>query len=477
MNQNPNNLSLPATARKRDPRLDFFRGIGMFIIFMAHLPGNWFTLYIPARFGLSDATEIFVFCSGMASAIAFGKIFSDMSWLMGAIRIVHRMWQVYWAHIGLFFATLLLMIIQTDIAATGALCEYNAKRFCTTEGSEPWNYIGRLNIIHIFQSTNGSGDVAGTTAAQNFAGIMTLTWIPNLFDILPMYIVVLAMVPIVMGLKMLTNKWFAMGLIVLVWLAAQDWVAYLAGFEQGINLPAEPWSNRTWFFNPFGWQLVFFTGFAFMMGWLPKPPVKLSLVLTAAFIVLFIVPFSFWGIYRDADNFILSQEAARSLFGVDSLEALLLDHSRLKQTGLEPFTIFQVVRENYWDFMEKTDVGIFRYLHFLFLAYVFWSLAGEGGKNLDFQGVIGKNFVKVVHKVGQQSLAVFLASIVLSRFCGFILDIIGKSWTKMFLVNGAGLLVLIGVAYLVAWLKKTPWKPKANPPGSQPVSAARVTGI
>jgi len=93
----------------------------MFIIFMAHMPGNWFTLYIPARFGFSDATEIFVFCSGMASAIAFGKIFENTGWLMGLMRIAHRMWQVYWAHIGLFFVTLTLVIWQTSIAATGDL--------------------------------------------------------------------------------------------------------------------------------------------------------------------------------------------------------------------------------------------------------------------------------------------------------------------------------------------------------------------
>ena len=29
-----------------------------------------------------------------------------------------------------------------------------------------------------------------------------------------------------------------------------------------LAFPAEPWSDRTWFFNPFGWQLIFFTGFA-----------------------------------------------------------------------------------------------------------------------------------------------------------------------------------------------------------------------
>lgn len=67
-------------ARARDLRLDFFRGLAMFIILLAHTPGNVWTLWIPARFGFSDAADIFVFCSGLASALAFGVVFTKRSW-------------------------------------------------------------------------------------------------------------------------------------------------------------------------------------------------------------------------------------------------------------------------------------------------------------------------------------------------------------------------------------------------------------
>ena len=71
-----------AARRPRDPRLDFFRGVGMFIILIAHITDNPWTLWIPARFGFSDATEIFVFCSGMASALAFGALFSFLMFII-----------------------------------------------------------------------------------------------------------------------------------------------------------------------------------------------------------------------------------------------------------------------------------------------------------------------------------------------------------------------------------------------------------
>ncbi|MGI9350277.1 MAG: OpgC domain-containing protein, partial [Rhizobiaceae bacterium] len=107
----------------------------------------------------------------------------------------------------------------------------------------------------------------------------------------------------------------------------------------------------------------------------------------------------------------------------------------------------------------------------------FWVLAGEGGKNLNFKGKTGTTFVKVVHKVGQQSLATFMAGIVFSRFAGFVLDIFGKSWPKMILVNLIGMVAMVAVAYLVSWLKKTPWKPSPSSPANSPVPAERITGI
>ncbi|MGJ8556027.1 MAG: OpgC domain-containing protein, partial [Sulfitobacter geojensis] len=108
-----------AAPRVRDLRLDFFRGLAMFIILIAHTPGNFLTLWIPARWGFSDATEIFVFCSGMASAIAFGGGFDRAGWVLGTARVLFRVWQVYWAHVCLFFATLALTVYLTDLDITG----------------------------------------------------------------------------------------------------------------------------------------------------------------------------------------------------------------------------------------------------------------------------------------------------------------------------------------------------------------------
>jgi len=109
----PTNATPVGAPRVRDPRLDFYRGIAMLIIFTSHSPNNFWGDWIPGRFGFSDATEIFVFCSGMASAIAFGTSYDRRGWILGTARVLFRCWQVYWAHVCLFFA-LLFMVISID---------------------------------------------------------------------------------------------------------------------------------------------------------------------------------------------------------------------------------------------------------------------------------------------------------------------------------------------------------------------------
>ena len=383
----------PATGgvRLRDPRLDFFRGIAMFIIFIAHVPGNRFTGWIPARFGFSDATEIFVFASGMASAIAFGTVFDRAGWRLGTVRVGFRVWQVYWAHIGLFLAcaTFLAALDQT--------------------GAFDKVYIGTLNLWKFFRDDPG----------PLLVGLMTLTYVPNYFDILPMYLAILAMIPVIMGLARI-HPGMAGIAVICVWALAQG----RAWSWGGINLPAEPWSDRRWFFNPFGWQLAFFTGFAFMRGWLPAPPVRSWLVLLAALIVVANLPLSDVGIREFGQSWARTWRADNGLL------------------------------------VSKSDFGILRYVHFLALAYLAWAAAGPGGRALISAGMprVWRRVVMIVSKVGQQSLAVFLFSMFWARVTGLGLDIAGRSAPTTVIANALGFVLIVAVAYFVAWIKGQPWR-------------------
>jgi len=398
----------PANAvRVRDIRLDFFRGIAMFIILFAHTPGNFITSWIPARFGFSDATEIFVFCSGMASAIAFGATFDRAGWMLGTARVLYRIWQVYWAHIGLFFATAAMLAFLTDLEITTR------------------NYWGQLNLWMLFVEGEhwDNPDI--------LFSFMTLQWVPNLFDILPMYMVILAMMPIVI---VLGRTHFALLAIASLTL----WFFGQRAFMENLGLPylnftAEPWVGdddwqRRWFLNPFGWQLVFFTGFAFMRGWIPKPPVTPLLVGIAAFIVLANVPLSNIGVRE---------------FGFEWAREWRIENRQ-------------------W--ISKTDFGLLRYVQFLALAYVCWVIAGDKGNRIRAgAGALGRVWnvvLQIILKVGQQSLAVFVVSIFVARFNGFAMDVLGRETGTVLAVNAFGCGCLILTAYVAGWFKTTPWKPK-----------------
>ena len=391
-------------ARVRDIRLDFFRGIAMFIILIAHTPGNFLTSWIPARWGFSDATEIFVFCSGMASAIAFGRAFDRMGWRLGSARVGFRVWQVYWAHVGLFFATLALIAVFTE----------------TGWGTR--NYVGQLNLWRFY------AQVETGTVTDLIVRFMTLRYVPNYFDILPMYMVVLVMMPIVMALSRV-NLWLVAAFMAVIWALAQKALTESLGLPH-LALPADPSSDRTWFFNPFGWQLIFFTGFAFMRGWIPKPPVKTSLICIALFIVLANVPLSNIGVRE---------------FGFDWARDWRIENRA-------------------W--ISKPDFGILRYVQFLALAYLMWVLAGDKGSHIrPGEGAVGHiwgRILKIILKVGQQSLAVFVVSMFTARIMGFAMDVLGRDTGTVLLVNAAGACVLIATAFAAGWFKSHPWRPQGT---------------
>ena len=277
---------------------------------------------------------------------------------------------------------------------------------------------------------------------------------PNYFDILVMYMVILALMPVIVGLSWIGPR-VAMGFSVALWaLVSQPWLALIdVPVFTGLNLPAEPvGQDRTWFFNPFCWQLVFFTGFASSAGWLPKPPVKASLILLAIAILLI-------GFPLDPD-------------GVPFFR--LLRHYEELAFLREPIVAFQ--RETQ-ALQSKSFFGLFRYIHFLALAYLVWVAAGENGRRLPMAGVGGR-IVTVVRRVGQQSLAVFIASLLLARLLGVVIYEFteGKAPQDTPLeltiaVNLTGFALIIGVAYLARYFRNPPWtKPSARSAAGAPTA-------
>jgi hypothetical protein len=485
----------PAPARERDLRLDFFRGIAMFIILLAHTPGNGWTLWIPARFGFSDATEIFVFCSGLASAMAFGAVFASRGWLIGSARVAFRVWQVYWAQIGMVLATALLLFL---VDRQGW-------------GDPQVTYVARLPIVPLFEDTG-----------EALLGLATLTWVPNYFDILPMYLVILAMIPVLMAVHRAAGTEASLALVVAVWLAANLGL---------LELPSRPWNDIPWYFNPFAWQLVFFTGFAFGMGWLKPPPVTPWLVRLAAGYVIAVIPFAWFRIHGGLwlpDDWLVQdwiagirtateplwwkswigaarylhflalaylawaavgplgrrlatgwtapgKPGARVQWAAAAVALLTIPYAWLHEIAalapaLDAWLFHHLtVTATAWlgtDLLAPGErIGMLQLAHLVALVLLGWAAIGPRGRAF----VTGEGFVRLVppiRKVGTQSLAVFLVSMVLAQANGVILDLTGSGYWALWAVNLWGFAVLIGVAYGTGWFKSQPWRARREAAGA-----------
>src|SRR6201992_1397524 len=136
---------LPAVTRSpvsgRELRLDLFRGLALWLIFIDHLPPNLLTWFTIRNYGFSDATEIFIFISGYTAAFVYGRAMKERGFIVSSARILRRAWQIYVAHIFLF------TIFMAEIA-------YVAATFDNPLYAEEMNALGFLKqpAVTIFQA-------------------------------------------------------------------------------------------------------------------------------------------------------------------------------------------------------------------------------------------------------------------------------------------------------------------------------------
>lgn len=213
---------MAATGSGRDLRLDFFRGLALWFIFVDHIPNNIVSWLTMRNYGFSDATEVFVFISGYTAVIAYSGIMARRGWLLASARIVRRVWQLYVAH---------LVLLVAFIAQIAYFAVTHEKRAL----------IAEMNLLGLMEEPFGA-----------FVDAILLKFRPINLDVLPLYIVLLASLPAALA-ALLRWPWAVL---------AGSLVLYILSRIFNWNLPATPGDN-VWFFNPFAWQLLFYLGASF----------------------------------------------------------------------------------------------------------------------------------------------------------------------------------------------------------------------
>lgn len=384
-------MNMRGNVGTRDTRIDFFRGLALLSIFINHIPGNLYDRFTHRNFGFSDAAELFVFLAGFVAALAYFPKFLEGNILGQSYKTLRRSGQLYLAHIASIMGAIALFAFAANFYGDASIA-------------------GRINIAPVLQDP-----------ANAIVGLVTLGHQLGYFNILPMYIVLLAMLPIIMTLARIDLR-LALGV---------SFAVYLSTHFFGWNLPEYP-NGGTWFFNPLAWQFLFTIGFT--AGTLtrsghgvPYHPVVFTLACAFLTVALVWALTGFWV----HDSYIPNPT---TLFGFD-----------------------------------KTNESLMRLLHVLALVYVFvHSPFGEMAKRIPYDHPIAV--------VGRHSLPIFCIASLLSMVGMIIREEQGGGFGLDTILVSVGILIQIGLAQIMEWNRTANGGSKKAAPKPLPAPvAAKVT--
>ena len=215
-------LALPPS--KRDLRLDLFRGLANWLMFLGHVSTSVLAWFSFRNYGFSDGADLFVFISGYTSALVFGRRMLEGGFVFGTTRLLRRVWQIYAAHILLF----VFYLASVHLLSNG----FNAP-----------GLVDRFNVVALLNAP-----------VETITQGLLLRYKPLNLDVLPLYVVLMGAFPPVLWLMLRHRNWVMLGSVLL----------YLAARQFGWNLASYP--SGVWYFNPFAWQLLFVLGAWLALG-------------------------------------------------------------------------------------------------------------------------------------------------------------------------------------------------------------------
>ena len=359
---------------RRDLRLDLFRGLSLLFIFIDHIPNNVLSYVTLHSIAFSDAAEVFIFISGYAAATVYGRALQRHGGVAATGQICRRIWQLYVAHIFIF------VILAAEVCyATLSLHQTYSEDF----GID--NFIDEPQVAII--------------------KVLLLQYQPQFLDILPIYMILLGVFPVVL---LLLQRCLPLPLIL-------SGALYLLTLRFGWEPHSYP-DNEAWFFNPLAWQFLFVIGatagysrhsrwvFPGQASWLPK----LAIAITVGVGIISIS----WTIHGAYDAF----------------PGLLLRE-------LSPLVA------------DKSNLAPLRLISFLALAVTVAHFVGRDS------GVLRWRVAQLIIRCGQHSLQVFCLGIVLSVLGYILLTFFRDNILTQLAIDLAGIVAMMGIAVLLTWYK------------------------
>jgi hypothetical protein len=205
-------------AGERELRIDLFRGLALWLIFIDHLSPDLLTWFTIRSYGFSDAAEIFIFISGYTAAFVYGRVMRESGFVIATARVMRRVWQIYVAHVFIVF------MLLGEIA------------YVATTSANPF-YSEEMHVLDFLKQP-------GVVLLQT----LLLRFRPLNIDVLPLYVVLMFFLPVILWvMKWRADVMMALSVVLYALTWYFDW--YLSAYPNGY-----------WAFNPFAWQMLFVFG-------------------------------------------------------------------------------------------------------------------------------------------------------------------------------------------------------------------------
>jgi len=338
-----------------------------------HIPENILSYFTIQAVEFFDAAEVFIFISGYTAALVYGQTLVSQGALYATARILGRAWQLYVAHI-----FLLVMFI--------AEVSYTVTTFNNPMYNDEMRVGDFLNEPHVA-----------------IVKALLLEFQPTFLDILPLYILLLVIFPVVLlGLRLRP-------LIVLV----PSFLLYLLVQATNLSVPAYP-EGHVWYFNPLAWQFVFIAGAA--LGFPGRHDRRWSRWARR------VLPLA---VFFVAAGFAI--KLSWTIHGIwDAFPGLLL--------------------KELWP-VNKNNLSLIRVIPFFAAVAIVAVIVPANTAFL--RSLAAKPLVLC----GQQSLEIFCLGILLSALGHFVLSEYDSAISIQLLVNLAGILVMCLTAGMLDWYK------------------------
>ena len=212
----------PKTTAARDMRFDAIRGLLLISMAAVHVP-TLVSHFLHEPLGFMSDAEGFIFLSASMAGLAYGKTYRQTDWSAMSRRVWQRARQIYFIHLAVILP---VVLTAWAFAAQTTPLANHFHDFLV----HPW---GSLALIPL------------------------LLHQPPLFDILPLYIILLGVTPLLLALARRRGWGIVLAVSAIGWLAAQFKLD-----TRFISNPSELLPLRWGSFDLLAWQLVWVGGLA-----------------------------------------------------------------------------------------------------------------------------------------------------------------------------------------------------------------------